>query len=219
MAGAGYKLFADCDVLTAAQVNTYLNQQTVMVFADASARTTALSAVLAEGMVSYLQDTNQIYYYDGSNWLALKSTIGCSVYLQAATVAFTQGAAGTLSWTSEEYDTNAFHDTSTNQSRITIPTGLGGKYLFNLVFYTPLDPMLTYWILFLNINGSAPTAEGIYQGQIGRDENAGSNAQVINNSFVLDLAAGDYVELKLQSNWVTGNKTVYARLQATYLGA
>jgi hypothetical protein len=70
MAGAGYKLFATGDVLTAAQVNTYLNEQTVMVFADSAARTTALSGVLAEGMVSlYLQDTNAVEVYNGSAWV------------------------------------------------------------------------------------------------------------------------------------------------------
>jgi hypothetical protein len=71
MAGAGYKLFNTGDVLTAAQVNTYLMQQTVMVFANASARTTALSGVLAEGMLSYLQDTNAVEKYDGSAWSAI----------------------------------------------------------------------------------------------------------------------------------------------------
>jgi hypothetical protein len=69
MAGAGYKLFATGDVLTAAQVNTYLMQQTVMVFASSAARTSALSGVLAEGMVSYLQDTNSLEVYDGSAWI------------------------------------------------------------------------------------------------------------------------------------------------------
>lgn len=71
MAGAGYKLFNSGDVLTAAQVNTYLMQQTVMVFADSSARTTALSGVLAEGMLSYLLDTNAVEKYDGSSWSAI----------------------------------------------------------------------------------------------------------------------------------------------------
>ena len=71
MAGAGYKLFNTGDVLTAAQVNTYLMQQTVMVFADSSARTTALSGVLAEGMLSYLLDTNAVEKYDGSSWSAI----------------------------------------------------------------------------------------------------------------------------------------------------
>jgi hypothetical protein len=69
MAGAGYKLFATGDVLTAAQVNTYLNEQTVMVFADSAARTAALSGVLAEGMVSYLQDTNAVEVYNASSWV------------------------------------------------------------------------------------------------------------------------------------------------------
>jgi hypothetical protein len=75
MAGAGYKLFATGDVLTAAQVNTYLMQQTVMVFASSAARTSALSGVLAEGMVSYLQDTNSLEVYDGSAWIGATGDI------------------------------------------------------------------------------------------------------------------------------------------------
>lgn len=68
MAGAGYKLFNTGDVLTAAQVNTYLMQQTVMVFASATARNTALSGILAEGLVCYLTDTNDFQIYDGAAW-------------------------------------------------------------------------------------------------------------------------------------------------------
>jgi hypothetical protein len=67
-------LFNTGDVLTAAQVNTYLNEQTVMVFASSAARTSALSGVLAEGMMSYLQDTNSVEVYDGSNWVSVGST-------------------------------------------------------------------------------------------------------------------------------------------------
>lgn len=70
MAGAGYKLFATGDVLTAAQVNTYLMQQSVMVFASSAARTSAISGILAEGMVTYLQDTNSLEYYNGSSFVA-----------------------------------------------------------------------------------------------------------------------------------------------------
>jgi hypothetical protein len=75
MAGAGYKLFATGDVLTAAQVNTFLMEQAVMRFADSAARTTALSGVLAEGMVSYLQDTNSLEVYDGSAWIGATGDI------------------------------------------------------------------------------------------------------------------------------------------------
>jgi len=90
MAGAGYKLFATGDVLTAAQVNTYLMQQTVMVFASSAARTTALSGVLAEGMVSYLQDTNSLEVYDGSAWVGATGditalTAGTGISISSAT--------------------------------------------------------------------------------------------------------------------------------------
>jgi len=71
MAGAGYKLFTTGEVLTAAQVNTYLQEQTVMSFADAAARTSALSSVLAEGMMSYLRDTNAVQVYNGSAWVSV----------------------------------------------------------------------------------------------------------------------------------------------------
>lgn len=71
MAGLGYKDFTVGQVLTSAEVDGYLMQQTVMKFADASARTTALTGVLAEGMLSYLADTNAVEKYDGSAWTAI----------------------------------------------------------------------------------------------------------------------------------------------------
>jgi hypothetical protein len=73
MAGAGYKLFNTGDVLTASQVNTYLMQQTIMVFASSAARTTALTGIVAEGMFSYLTDTNSTEYYDGSAWQSVSN--------------------------------------------------------------------------------------------------------------------------------------------------
>ena len=36
-----------------------------------------------------------------------------------------------MTWDVEQFDTDAFHSTVTNTSRITIPSGKGGKYLFN----------------------------------------------------------------------------------------
>ena len=78
MAGAGYKLFSTGDVLTAAQVNTYLMEQTVMRFATTTARDTALSGVLAEGMLCYIDADNNIYKYTGSAWVNIDTTGGGS---------------------------------------------------------------------------------------------------------------------------------------------
>ena len=75
MAGAGSKLFTSGSVLTAAQVNTYLMDQTVMVFASTAARDAAFGgageATLSEGMVCYITDANSLLYYTGTAWSAL----------------------------------------------------------------------------------------------------------------------------------------------------
>jgi hypothetical protein len=70
MAGQGYKLFVNGNTLSASDLNTYLQQQTVMVFADSTARTTALSGVVSAGMISYLTGTNSLETYNGSAWVA-----------------------------------------------------------------------------------------------------------------------------------------------------
>ena len=73
MAGLGYKDFTVGQVLTSAEVDGYLMQQTIMKFADATARNTALTGVLAEGMFAYLADTNSTEYYDGSAWQSISN--------------------------------------------------------------------------------------------------------------------------------------------------
>jgi hypothetical protein len=66
---AGYKTFNTGDVLTAAQVQYYLQNQSIMYFADAAARDAALTApIRQEGMFAYLADTNTTVYYDGTAW-------------------------------------------------------------------------------------------------------------------------------------------------------
>ena len=67
MAGAGFKTFSAGQVLGASDVNTYLMQQTVMVFASATARDAALPAP-AQGMAVYQKDTKLVYIYQGSGW-------------------------------------------------------------------------------------------------------------------------------------------------------
>jgi hypothetical protein len=74
MAG-GYHLFSTGEVLTAANVDNYLMNQTVMVFASAAARTTALSGVLAEGMCSYRTDAHVFEVYNGTAWVASETNL------------------------------------------------------------------------------------------------------------------------------------------------
>ena len=71
-ANAGYKLFNTGDVLTAAQVQNNLQNQSIMFFASAAARDASapLTAALTEGMFCYLADTNAVEFYTGAAWTA-----------------------------------------------------------------------------------------------------------------------------------------------------
>lgn len=75
MAGAGAKLFVSGDVLTAEQVNTFLMDQTIMKFASTTTRDAAFGGAgeptLAEGMFAYTTDTNTLWSYNGSSWVAV----------------------------------------------------------------------------------------------------------------------------------------------------
>jgi hypothetical protein len=66
-AGLGFKTFATGDVLSAGDTNGYL-MQGVLVFADAAARTAAVTSP-QEGQTSYTKDNDLIQVYNGSSWV------------------------------------------------------------------------------------------------------------------------------------------------------
>ena len=68
MAGLGYREWEAGEQLTDSNFQSYLQDQTVMVFASSAARGSALTGVVSEGMVSYLLDTNALEVFDGSSW-------------------------------------------------------------------------------------------------------------------------------------------------------
>lgn len=86
---SGYKQWADGDVLLPSEIDEYLVGQTIMRFANATARTAQLPSP-AEGMRSYLADTGLDYIYKGSAWTAsrqfLKKAAAQSVTSSATVV-------------------------------------------------------------------------------------------------------------------------------------
>ena len=86
-AGLGFKTFVTGDVLTATDTNGYL-MQGVWVFADAAARTAAVTSP-QEGNMSYLKDTNSTEYYSGSAWVAVGGASGGMTLLSTTTLSGT----------------------------------------------------------------------------------------------------------------------------------
>ena len=75
MAGLGRKVFNAGDILTAAQVQGYLQDQSIMVFAGTAERGSAIAAP-SQGMFAYLTGDSTLYTYYGSNWVAFTSCGG-----------------------------------------------------------------------------------------------------------------------------------------------
>jgi len=70
---AGWKNWSVGEVVEATDFQTYVQNQVVQTYADSAARTAALGASVAEGMVSYLSDTDSLEYYSGSAWVGVSN--------------------------------------------------------------------------------------------------------------------------------------------------
>lgn len=133
--------------------------------------------------------------------------------VKTSTQSASNGTETAITFTSETYDTNAFHDNSTNTSRITIPSGKNGKYLFTGCYSFAQNAS---GVRYLNLKVNNTT--NLYL-EIENSNSSGFD-QFNSFSFVFDLVATDYVEMfALHNSGGSLNLTTNCRFQATYLGA
>jgi len=211
----GFKTFTTGEVLTAADTNGYL-MQGVLVFANAAARTAAITSP-QEGQTSYLKDTDVIQVYSGSAWVTKSGAgalIGCDLY-KSATQSITTGTWTAVTFSSEIYDTDNLHDTSTNTSRITIPAGLTGKYLFtgSVVFAASAT----------GVRGISLYKDGSPYKEILMDSASSSYSTIQSWSAISSLVAGSYYETFVYQesggSINLNNGTSGTSFQIQYLGA
>ena len=121
--------------------------------------------------------------------------IGCRIR-NSGNVSLTNGSDTLITFDSERFDTDGFHSTSSNTGRITIPAGLGGKYLIGA-----------------NTDVTASPGAGSYCGIRLNGTTYIATAQVVNDASyatavtgtVYDLAAGDYIEFLVHVNAASKN--------------
>ena len=117
-------------------------------------------------------------------------------------------------WNSEDFDTDAYHDNSTNNTRITIPSGKSGYFLLSGT---------------LNFDANATGNRGCELRKNGSGVNyvyflaptTAANEPAIPFSFVVNLSASDYLELFVYqtSGGSLNMNSASSKWQVSFLGA
>lgn len=141
---------------------------------------------------------------------ATSAAVGARVTRSTAQT-ITSGSETAIQFTSEDFDTDGFHDNSSNNTRITIPANLGGKYIIvaNSNFASNPTNRRT---LILKKNGSsfAQTEWG----------NANNNTPYMNLTAIDVLLAGDYVEtFVFQNSGSDVNVDTYLSMSVLRIGS
>lgn len=90
---SGYRTWTPGEILTASNVQNYLQDQSVMVFSSTGARGSAIVSP-DEGMLTYLSDENRYEFWDGSAWSDLIAAVGVGGSEGQALVSNGTAAAG-----------------------------------------------------------------------------------------------------------------------------
>ena len=141
--------------------------------------------------------------------------VGASAYRNASQT-ISNATETALTFNSENYDTDAFHDNSTNNTRMTVPAGKAGKYLINanttFTNNSTGQRIVYVYVGATLVHTSGPAIGGSASIDLG-----------ISTSYVANLAVADYVELKAYQN-SGGSLAIYGNtdrssFQVSYLGA
>jgi hypothetical protein len=137
--------------------------------------------------------------------------VGCKA--TGSTSTFPHDTLTTMNYSSEDFDTDSFHSTSTNTNRFTVPSGKAGKYLCinNGLRFSNINMADAY--MTVRVNGTEqfrqyPTGLNPY----GRG--------TINNINIFNLAVGDYVDYAFyQASGSSVDLIAGSFVLFTYLGA
>lgn len=115
---------------------------------------------------------------------------GCRLYKTNAQT-FSNATFTGINWNSETIDTDGFHSTSSNTSRITIPSGKNGKYQLQCMFIFDSNATGSRAIRIVK-NGTTVLNE-IYRPPL-------TGSWTLSVTDVADLVATDYIEFVCYQN-------------------
>jgi hypothetical protein len=159
---------------------------------DTLSRTTVIASSNAGSLVSFSAGSKDVFCTlpaPRTITTDLRRFVGALAYHSTTQSLATSGSNQALLFDSEEFDTDAFHSTSSDTSKFTVPTGLGGKYaIIAQVDFAANATGIRRG--FIRLNGS--TTLGIVTIQTVTQVGITTTIPV---HRVYSLSAGDYVEL------------------------
>lgn len=157
----------------------------------------------------------------GLKWQAPSgsSFVGCQLEKITSLQSISNATATAITFNSEVFDSDGFHDNSTNNSRITIPSGKAGKYLITTQVSFAANASGAR-IIKLYKNGSEFMLPQVV------DPAPATDFTVLNSTTLVNATVGDYYEIfaeqtsggNLNLNNSSGNG-VGCFFGATFVGA
>lgn len=218
--GNGTNPGGQLELVTVDSANTATNaiiiDEDALVYVDTA---NATSELVGTGASGELVNVSLGYLLKRSSNTLDRKFRGARAYESVTTNTY----AGTSTWISvpldaETYDTDSLHDNSTNNSRLTIPTGMGGYWDFRGFFYPDLNGNAAGTVVQIRIMLNAATVLALSIGHIDA-----SGAIAVAPIFSLrSVSAGDYVELQVYHNGGANMKgygaDAIAFLEANFVG-
>jgi hypothetical protein len=194
MAGAGFRTFAAGEVLTAANVNTYLMQQSITTFAGTAARSSAITSP-SEGQFAYLSDTDQLSYYTGSAWVTAPGARPLLIAPEERVNVTASTATGTVTLNTATdsvtyYTANASANFTINlrgNASLTMNDALATGEAITSVFLNT-NGTTAYYPTVIQVDGGTAGVTTKYQG--GAAPTAGNASSIDSYSFTVIKTAG-----------------------------
>jgi hypothetical protein len=149
---AGWKSWDSGEQVLATEFQNYVQDQVVQVYAGTAARSSALGTAVTEGMVSYLNDINELQVYNGSAWAAITGGGGTATYATTAGTAVYATNAGTAVYATTSGTANYATTSGTADYATTSGTAVYATTAGTSVFATNAGTAV-------NLSGTVTTAQ------------------------------------------------------------
>jgi hypothetical protein len=171
---------------------------------DAGISLTSAPMIVTAGdtfrLLVLMETDNSVTVQNGANFFGMEiidaaSFSGALVHKSAdqTTADYTAGAQ--IAWNAEEYDIGGWHDTVTDNSRLTVPSGVSRVRLYGNVLLDAISASNTISAFFIKNGGGAR-----YSGEASmKTEISAATTHRLNiASPVLEVSPGDWFEFRLQ---------------------